>query len=68
MASNIRTAIFGGGMPDDHPITLWVNPIDAPGVGPAVDTYLHHGVGVSSALFFGHITPGRVLAAPHQQL
>lgn len=68
MASNIRTAIFDGGVPSDHPITQWVNPIDAPGVGPAIDTYLDHGVGVSSAFLFGHITPGQGLAAPYSNV
>ncbi|RYD55625.1 MAG: S8 family peptidase [Sphingobacteriales bacterium] len=61
---NVRVAIFDGGIPDDHPITRWATPYDADGVGDPCDSLYEHGVGVTSALLFGHIEPGKVLPRP----
>lgn len=61
---NLKVAIFDGGVPDTHPVTSWVTPIDAPGVGAPVGDYLKHGVGVSSAFLFGHLNPKDPLPAP----
>lgn len=52
----IRVAIFDGGVPKSHPITKWVKPIDPPDVGDTHPELQKHGVGVSSAFLFGHIT------------
>ena len=62
--SDIRVAIFDGGVPDNHPLLPWVRPIDAPGVGPAHPDYLKHGVAVTSAFLFGHIDPRQTLPQP----
>jgi hypothetical protein len=61
---SIRVAIFDGGIPDDHPITTWATPIDAPGVGAACPDFLDHGVGVTSAFLFGHIDPTKEVSRP----
>ena len=63
--SDIRVAIFDGGVPDNHPLLPWVRPIDAPGVGPAHPDYLKHGVAVTSAFLFGHIDPRQTLPQPY---
>jgi hypothetical protein len=61
----MKVAIFDGGIPDDHPITRWATPYDGPGVGTAVPELLEHGVGVISALLFGHIDPKNPLPQPY---
>lgn len=63
--SEISVAIFDGGVPENHPITEWVTPIDTAGVGPATPELYEHGVGVSSALLFGHIKPSEGLKRPY---
>jgi subtilase family protein len=55
ISSVSRVAIFDGGLSPSSPLTRWVTPIDAPGIGPAVPEYLEHGHQVSSALLFGPI-------------
>jgi hypothetical protein len=52
----IRVAIFDGGVPNNHPITKWVKPIEPPDIGGTHPELQKHGVGVSSAFLFGHIT------------
>ena len=61
----IRVALFDGGLPADHPITAWATPIDSPGVGPAHAEFQKHGIGVTSALLFGHIDPRKPLPRPY---
>ena len=58
-------AIFDGGVPMAHPLSIWVKSIDAPGVGPALPEYLEHGIGVTSAFLFGHADPSRPLPRPY---
>lgn len=62
---SIRVAVFDGGIPDGHPLTAWANPIEAHGVGPSHSEFLKHGVGVTSALLFGHLDPKTPPAAPY---
>lgn len=52
----IRVAIFDGGVPKNHPIGKWVKTIDPPDIGSTIPDFQKHGVGVSSAFLFGHIT------------
>lgn len=61
----IKTAIFDGGIPVNHPICKWATPYDTSGVGPAVDGLLEHGVSVTSAFLFGHIDPKKTIPQPY---
>ncbi|MFP5438965.1 MAG: S8 family peptidase [Bacteroidia bacterium] len=63
--ANIKTAIFDGGIPDDHPLCQWVTPFDTSGCGPSDPKLQEHGVSVTSAFLFGHIMPGKVLPRPY---
>jgi Subtilase family len=60
----LRSVIFDGGLPEGHPLTKWATPIDAPGVGPANDELLGHGVGVTSAFLFGHLRANKDAPRP----
>lgn len=62
--SNIKTAIFDGGIPDNHPISRWVDLYEFEDMEEATDELLFHGVGVTSAFLFGHIDPTRKLMQP----
>lgn len=62
---NVKAAIFDGGLPDNHPMTNWVTPIETAGVGDDHAEFVAHGVGVTSAFLFGHITPGAGLPRPY---
>jgi hypothetical protein len=63
--SNIKVAIFDGGIPENHPILRWTNIYNVPGIGKAVPELLEHGVGVTSAFLFGHIDPKIPLPQPY---
>ena len=65
VSDEVRVAIFDGGVPDDHPLTQWVVPREAPGMKDATDEFLTHGVGVTSAALFGHIDPRAPLPRPY---
>ncbi|MEQ1756025.1 MAG: S8 family peptidase [Micropepsaceae bacterium] len=63
---NIRVAIFDGGVPKGHPIGKWVKAIEPPGIGKPFSEFQKHGVGVTSAFLFGHITdPANPLGRPY---
>ncbi|WP_082552527.1 S8 family peptidase [Methylobacterium sp. Leaf456] len=66
--SEVKTAIFDGGMPDEHPIGSFVNSRDADGVGPAVRAYQAHGLGVTSALLFGPLERGKEAPLPYSKV
>ncbi len=68
VSNDVRVAIFDGGIPEDHPLTKWVKPIECDGVKLASDTYLEHGVGVSSAALFSSIEPGEKPPRPYSFL
>ncbi|MEX0828494.1 MAG: hypothetical protein WD005_06065, partial [Haliea sp.] len=58
MNPDIRAAIFDGGIePANNPVSTWVRPLDAPGIGPVVSAYQAHGLAVTSALLFGPLRP-----------
>jgi hypothetical protein len=56
--SNVRVAIFDGGMPPNSPLAPWVTPFDPPGIGPAVSEALDHGYAVTGAVLFGSLSSG----------
>jgi subtilisin family serine protease len=60
-----KVAIFDGGIPNDHDICAWATPFEFPGMAPASDDLLEHGVGVTSAFLFGHIDPKKAVAQPY---
>jgi hypothetical protein len=61
----VRAAIFDGGLPANHAITQWANPIDATGVFGPHEEYIAHGLWVTSAFLFGHIDPKAPLPIPY---
>jgi hypothetical protein len=65
MDKGIRAAIFDGGLPAAHPFGTWATAYDVTGVGPALDGFLAHGTGVTSAFLFGPIDPARPLPQPY---
>lgn len=66
--SNIRVAIFDGGVPAQSPISPWVTSHEPHGIGKAVPEYVDHGYAVTSALLFGHLKPGIPAAQPYVQV
>jgi hypothetical protein len=58
-------AIFDGGVPGDHAMTPWVNPIEPPGIGTPVPQFTEHGVSVTSAFLFGHLDPKTPAPTPY---
>lgn len=66
--SDIRVAVFDGGVPLDHPLTQWVDPYELPNMLPANPEYMLHGTSVSSALLFGHIDPRKGLPQPYANI
>lgn len=63
--TNIKTAIFDGGIPHDHPICQWARAFDSDGVEATEPDLLEHGVSVTSAYLFGHIDPRNPLPRPY---
>jgi len=62
--TEIRSAIFDGGVAIDSATSPWVTCRDAPGVGAPLSEYLEHGQMVTSALLFGSIDPDEALPLP----
>jgi hypothetical protein len=62
---DIKVAVFDGGIPPDHPITHWARPFETAGLGGTDPELLEHGVGVTSALLFGHIDPKKPISRPY---
>lgn len=54
--SNLRVAIFDGGVPASSPLSPWVISFDPPGIGASVPEALEHGLAVTSAALFGSLT------------
>ena len=55
---NINAAIFDGGMIHGLGLDKWVTTIEPNGIGKASPIYVNHGLAVTSAFLFGHITNG----------
>ena len=53
--SNLRIAIFDGGLPETSPLTVWTNPLEVQGIGESDPELLLHGETVTSALLFGSV-------------
>jgi len=68
VSSDVRVAIFDGGVPENHPLTAWVIPHELPGMLPATEEYQSHGVSVSSAALFGHIDPRASIPRPYSYI
>lgn len=52
----LRVAIFDGGLPENHGLGNWVTARDAAGIGTPDAESLEHGVQVTSAFLFGHLS------------
>lgn len=63
---SLQVAIFDGGLNPASPLTQWVKPIDAPGVGSPTPELLDHGEAVTSALLFGSIENAAAKRPPCQ--
>lgn len=68
MDASINVAIFDGGLPLSHPLSAWASPHEIVGTGPAVDEFLAHGTGVTSAFLFGSIDPSKPLPQPYSNV
>ncbi|EFO33880.1 peptidase S8 and S53, subtilisin, kexin, sedolisin [Roseibium sp. TrichSKD4] len=68
VSEDVRVAIFDGGIPDNHPLTQWATPYELPGMLPATEDDLSHGVGVTSAALFGHINTKEPLPRPYANI
>jgi len=66
--TSITAAIFDGGLPMSHPLGKWASSYEITGVGAAVDKFLVHGTGVTSAFLFGHIDPSQPLPQPYSNV
>ncbi len=53
--SSFKAVIFDGGMPANNHLRKWVTHIEPKGIGPSHPSLVAHGVGVTSAMLFGHI-------------
>lgn len=51
--TDLRVAVFDGGVASTSPLTTWTRSIDGTSVGPAEPEFLDHGHAVTSALLFG---------------
>ncbi len=61
---DLRVAVFDGGVPGTPDLDRWVERRGVPGVGPSVDEFVDHGLGVSSALLFGSLRDGERAEVP----
>lgn len=64
-AQDLSTAIFDGGLPDNHGLERWVTLRDAPGVSSPVASGQAHGLKVTSAFLFGPLAQGVPVDRPH---
>lgn len=62
---SIRVAVFDGGVPREHPLTRWTRPHEPRGLTTAMPDDLEHGIGVTSALLFGHLDPSQPIPPPY---
>lgn len=54
--TELRAAIFDGGLPDGHPFPSCVISREAPGIAAPTEAGLSHGLKVTSALLYGSLT------------
>ncbi len=53
--SDVRVAVFDGGLPQNHGLEKWVRLIEPKGIGEPNEQYCEHGLAVTGALLFGPI-------------
>ncbi len=68
VSEDVRVAIFDGGVPENHALTQWTSRLELPGMLPATEGFLSHGVGVTSAALFGHIDTKVPLPRPYANI
>ena len=68
VSSEVRVAVFDGGIPENHPLTKWIKPFVFDNMGNTNAMFLRHGIEVSSAVLFGHIDPTKPLARPYSYI
>lgn len=61
---SLRVAIFDGGLPDNSPISKWVNLIEPSNIGSPVPAYQQHGLATTSAILFGPLDINKVAPRP----
>lgn len=66
--TNIRTAIFDGGISPNHHLSRWVNSFEVNGVGPVSAELLEHGTHVTSAYLFGHLDVNSSVPRPYSNV
>ncbi|RCK41910.1 S8 family peptidase [Thalassospira xiamenensis] len=65
LSSEIRVAVFDGGVPSDHAVCKWVTPYYFRNMAAPTPDFLDHGVAVTSAVLFGHIDPTKGIQRPY---
>ncbi len=61
----LRAAVFDGGISNEMHQSSFAQAHDPEGIGAAVDGYVDHGTGVTSAVLFGPLTKGTPLLQPY---
>ncbi len=62
--SDMRVAVFDGGVKPHSPLSPWVTSWEIPGIGAPLAEYINHGMAVTSALLFGSINSDFALPVP----
>ena len=55
--TQIKTAVFDGGLPANHPLERWVRYKEPSGIGKSVPLFEDHGLAVTSGVLFGPLDP-----------
>lgn len=63
--TDLRVAVFDGGLDPASPLSRWATPLDATGVGATDEESLIHGHRVTSALLFGSLDRSGVVPRPY---
>ncbi len=66
--TELRAAVFDGGLPSDHPFPACVVCKDAPGIGRPTAMGLRHGVQVTSAMLYGPLAAGDEPTRPYSNI
>mgnify|MGYP002623949020 FL=1 len=61
----LRAAVFDGGVSEALSATEFVQAYEPEGIGNAVDNFVDHGTGVTSATLFGPLQKGTLLVQPY---
>ena len=63
--SDLRVAVFDGGVEANSSLRAWVTGRDVPDMGNPIPEYVDHGMGVTSALLFGSVSPDSRIPVPY---